>query len=177
MEQLEGHSRSTSPANGIFHTPHQSTPPHMSNFIILSPAPVPSMSFPTEVLKVTDCSFNLRANSLLHIGKDVLTSYVGKMVESLFFRFLQLSHTDTQHIGCFYCCAVLLSGPRETEERKLSFKNGQRKILSKQYHLPGCTLSTYTTLCHFFRLHPPPSRVTYFLNGPYENLPHAHMLI
>ena len=95
MEQLEGHSRSTSPANGIFHTPHQSTPPHMSNFIILSPAPVPSMSFPTEVLKVTDCSFNLRANSLLHIGKDVLTSYVGKMVESLFFRSLQLSHTDT----------------------------------------------------------------------------------
>ena len=85
----------------------------------LSPAPVPSMSFPTkwqlmplnrsfvyinasfayhmisrEVLKVKDCSFNLRASSLLHIGKDVLTSYVGKMVESLFFRSLQLSHTD-----------------------------------------------------------------------------------
>ena len=48
-----------------------------------------------EVLKVTDCSFNLRTNPLLHIGKDELTSYVGKMVESLFFRSLQLSHTDT----------------------------------------------------------------------------------
>ena len=33
------------------------------------------------------------------------------------------------------------------------------------------------SLCHFFRLPPHPSRVTYFLNGSYENLPYALMLI
>lgn len=125
VEQLGVHSRSTSPANGIFHTSHQSNPPHMSNFIIFISSPRPLYVIPykvtinaikqkifcryeclicishdikesywREVLKVRDCSFNLRTNSLLHIGKDVLTSYVGKMVESLFFRSLQLSHTD-----------------------------------------------------------------------------------
>ena len=111
-----GHSRSTSPANGIFHTPHQSTPPHMSSFIIFISSPRPLYVIPYKVTinaikqkifcvyeclifishdikRGTEyCSFNLRTNLLLHIGKDVLTSYVGKMVESLFFRSLQLSH-------------------------------------------------------------------------------------
>ena len=49
MEQLKGHSRSTSPANGIFHALHQSTPPHTSNFIIFVSSPLPLYVIPYKV--------------------------------------------------------------------------------------------------------------------------------
>ena len=72
-----------------------------------------------EVLKVRNYSFNLCANSISQIGKDVLTSYVGKMVESLFFGSgnTAISHGHIAHWMFLLLLSVILPSPRETEER------------------------------------------------------------